>query len=110
MTTKLTSSIIVLLLLMNVLFEISLPHHCEHLNHSTETTTSTFDNLGDVDSHQDVDTCGSETCHFGFCKLLNLNTVNYNYPALNDIKYGSAVLDVPASPALTGNRRPPIHA
>lgn len=113
MNRKLTSSLIALLLLVNMFFELTVSHHSE-LSHKTSAISQTIiqpDNTSnDVQPTQDADTCANGTCHSGYCKLLNLNPLNYSYNVLNHIQYNLAVLNMPDTPYLMGNRRPPKHA
>lgn len=113
MNHKFTSSLIVLLLLVNIFFELTVSHHSE-LPHQTsalsETTIQPDNTSNDVQPTQDADTCVSGTCHSGYCKLLNLNTLNYSHNILNHVKYSLAVLDMPDSPYLMAKHRPPKHA
>jgi hypothetical protein len=113
MIQKLTSSLIVLLLLVNIFFEITVSHHVDLFDGTSATSQSTiqpYNAIDDVQPTQHADTCANGTCHSGYCKLLNLNPLNYNYNVLNHIVYNLAVLNMPDSPYLMGNRRPPKHA
>lgn len=113
MNQKLTSSLIILFLLMNIFFEMTVSHHSELFDKTSaisQTTIQPYNAANDVQPTQDADTCANGTCHSGYCKLLNLNPLNYSYNVLNHIEYSLAVLNMPDSPYLMGNRRPPKHA
>jgi len=113
MYQKLTSSLIALLLLVNIFFEMTVSHHSELLVKTatvSQITIQPYNAANDVQPTQDADNCANGTCHSGYCKLLNLNPLNYSYNVLNHIEYNLAVLNMPDSPYLMGNRRPPKYA
>lgn len=113
MNQKLTSSLIALLLLVNIFFEMTVSHHIELFDNTSATAQTTIQpdhTSNDVQPSQDVDTCANGACHSGYCKLINLNPFNYSYNVLNHVEYNLTVLNIPDSPYLMGNRRPPKHA
>lgn len=113
MNQKLTSSLITLFLLMNIFFEMTVSHHSELFDKTSpisQTTIQTDNTTNDVQPTQDADTCANGTCHSGYCKLLNLNPLHYSYNFLSHIEYNLAARNMPESPYLMGNRRPPKHA
>lgn len=113
MNQKITSSLITLLLLMSIFFEMTVSHHTDLFDEASAISQVAFQPYNatdDVQPTQDADTCANGTCHSGYCKLLNLNPLNYSYNVLNHIEYNLAVLNIPDSPYLIGNRRPPKHA
>lgn len=98
---------------MSIFFEMTVSHHSELFDRTStnyQTTIQADNTSKDVQQSQDTDTCANGTCHSGYCKLLNLNPLNYSYNVLNHIEYSLAVLNMPDSPYLMGNRRPPKHA
>ena len=110
MNQKLTSSLIVLLLLMNIFFEMTVSHHADLFDKTSaisQTTIQSDNNQNGAQPSQDIDTCANGACHSGHCKLLNLNPFSYSYSILNHIEYSLTVLNTPDSPYLMGNRRPP---
>ena len=113
MNQKLTSSLIILFLLMNIFFEMTVFHHSELFDKTSvgsQTTIQPDNTTNDVLPSEHADTCANGTCHSGYCKLLNLNPLNYSYNVLNHTEYNLTVLNIPDSPFLMGNRRPPKHA
>jgi hypothetical protein len=112
MNEKLTSSLIALLLMVNIFFEMSMSHHSK-LSHQvvsiSQTTIQANSVTNKLESIQDFDACVSGTCHSGYCKLLVLNVFNYSHYVLNQNNYILSLLNMPDSPYLKGNRRPPKY-
>lgn len=110
MNQKLTSSLILLFLLMNIFFEFSVSHHTNIHDKMTVHSHSGIQpdhHTKDIQQSEDMDNCSSGTCHSGYCKLLNLNPISYKIGILSHIEYSISLLYLPDSPYLMGNRRPP---
>lgn len=112
MSKKLTSSFILIILMMNLFFELFVSHHATNAWQQSGSPSIELNHSVQHNHHAqpDDDHCGNGVCHSGFCKLLNLHTVshikNYEMPMI----YNSKILLFPESPYLMGNRRPPKTA
>lgn len=111
MKQKLTSSLMLLVLMMNVFFDLTLSHHSNSFSSEEYSETSIIPSHQNNDSHQsDMGSCASGACHTGYCKLLNLNSINYKIAPVIQAEYGVTAQSIPSSPYLMGNRRPPKYA
>lgn len=111
MTKKITSSFILIILMMNLFFEMSVSHHvhAETQDKSSQQISFELDHRSDNSHHTQStsDHCANGVCHSGFCKLLNMNdsiTVT-RYELV--ISYHPTNQLLPESPYLFANRRPP---
>lgn len=113
MYQKLISSLIVLLLLMNIFFEMSVSHHTGAFDKTvdiSQTTLKTQYAASEAPTSEAADSCATGTCHSGYCKLINLSPPNCIFKAFNRVGYNQEEITIPKSPFLFGNRRPPKTA
>ncbi|MEQ1722146.1 MAG: hypothetical protein ABL930_03160 [Pseudobdellovibrio sp.] len=111
MAKKITSTFILIILMMNVCFEMFVSHHvhAQSANNSSEQVSFDLDHSADS-SHQTQssdDHCASGACHSGFCKLLNMNNVVHVTVYEQTMAYEIKSQLFPESPFLFSNRRPP---
>lgn len=111
MTKKITSSFILLILMMNLFFEMFASHHVhvETQNKSNQQVSFELDQTADNSHHtQSSDGhCANGVCHSGFCKILNMNESITATRFESVVRYNSTSQLPPESPFLFANRRPP---
>ncbi len=86
-------------------FEMTVSHHLELFDIASsvsQITIQPYNATDDVHPTQDADNCANGTCHSGYCKLLNLNPLNYSYKVLNLFEHSLSALNIPDSPYLMG--------
>ena len=111
MAKKITSTFILIILMMNISFEMFVSHHVhtQSPNNSNEQVSINLDHSADSSHHgQSSDEhCTSGACHSGFCKLLNMNKVVHVPVYEQTMAYEIKSQLFPESPFLFANRRPP---
>ena len=108
---KITSTFILIILMMNISFEMFVSHHVhtQFPNSSNEQVSVDLDHSAGSSHHgQSSDEhCASGACHSGFCKLLNMNKVVHVPVYEQKMAYEIKSQLFPESPFLFSNRRPP---